>query len=342
MVEAVKEAIASNTLIDVRDLKMHFPLTRGIVMQRVVGYVRAVDGISFSIERGKTLGLVGESGSGKTTIGRTIVRLYKPTSGQILFDKVDLAVLHGEQLRQKRQQVQMIFQDPFASLNPRFTIGSLIAEPMHIYHVGSKSDIHDRTVELLRVVGLRPEYIDRYPHEFSGGQRQRIAVARALSINPEFVIADEPVSALDVSVRAQVLNLLQRLQQQFNLTYLFVSHDLSVVRHVADRIAVMYLGKIVELSDRDELYAAPKHPYTKALLSAVPIPDPQIEKRRHRIILTGDLPSPIRIPSGCRFHTRCPMAQEICREVEPAFEAKEGHEHYAACHFSEKVTPPVD
>ena len=335
----VDTLVGSKTLVDIRDLKMHFPLTRGIILQRVVGYVRAVDGVTFSIERGQTLGLVGESGSGKTTIGRTIVRLYKPTSGQMLFDNVDLAVLQGEQLRQQRQQVQMIFQDPFASLNPRFTIGSLIAEPMHIYHVGSNSEIRDRTVELLRVVGLRPEYIDRYPHEFSGGQRQRIAVARALSINPEFVIADEPVSALDVSVRAQVLNLLQRLQQQFNLTYLFVSHDLSVVRHVADRIAVMYLGKIVELADRDELYAAPKHPYTKALLSAIPIPDPQIEKRRQRIILSGDLPSPIKIPSGCRFHTRCPMAQDICREIEPAFEAKEGREHYAACHFSERVTP---
>ncbi|HLG61298.1 MAG TPA: dipeptide ABC transporter ATP-binding protein [Ktedonobacteraceae bacterium] len=334
--------VGSKTLVDIRDLKMHFPLTRGIVLQRVVGYVRAVDGVSFAIERGQTLGLVGESGSGKTTIGRTIVRLYKPTSGEILFDNKDLAKLEGEPLRQIRQRVQMIFQDPFASLNPRFTIGSLIAEPMHIYHVGSNDEIRERTIELLKVVGLRPEYIDRYPHEFSGGQRQRIAVARALSINPEFVIADEPVSALDVSVRAQVLNLLQRLQQQFNLTYLFVSHDLSVVRHVADRIAVMYLGKIVELADRDELYAAPKHPYTKALLSAIPIPDPQIEKRRQRIILSGDLPSPIRIPSGCRFHTRCPMAQAICREVEPPFEAKEGHEHFAACHFSEKVTPVDD
>ncbi len=331
--------VASKTLVDIRDLKMYFPLTRGIVLQRVVGYVRAVDGVTFSIERGQTMGLVGESGSGKTTIGRTIVRLYKPTSGQILFENRDLATLEGESMRQIRQRVQMIFQDPFASLNPRFTIGSLIAEPMHIYHVGSNSEIRERTEELLRVVGLRSEYIDRYPHEFSGGQRQRIAVARALSINPEFVIADEPVSALDVSVRAQVLNLLQRLQEQFNLTYLFVSHDLSVVRHVADRIAVMYLGKIVELSDRDELYAAPKHPYTKALLSAIPIPDPKIEKRRHRIILSGDLPSPIRIPTGCRFHTRCPMAQDICREVEPPFEAKEGREHYAACHFSERVTP---
>ncbi len=332
--------VGTKTLVDVRDLKMYFPLTRGIVMQRVIGYVRAVDGISFSIARGQTLGLVGESGSGKTTIGRTIVRLYKPTAGQILFGDKDLATLGGEELRQVRQQVQMIFQDPFASLNPRFTIGSLIAEPMHIYKIASNAEIRERTLELLRVVGLRSEYIDRYPHEFSGGQRQRIAVARALSINPEFVIADEPVSALDVSIRAQVLNLLQRLQEQFNLTYLFVSHDLSVVRHVADRIAVMYLGKIVELSDRDELYAAPKHPYTKALLSAIPIPDPQIEKRRRRIILSGDLPSPIKIPSGCRFHTRCPMAQDICSEIEPVYEAKEGHEHYAACHFSEKVTPP--
>jgi len=331
--------VASKTLVDVRDLKMHFPLTQGILIQRVIGYVRAVDGVSFSIERGQTLGLVGESGSGKTTIGRTIVRLYKPTAGQILFGEKDLAKMGGEELRLARQRVQMIFQDPFASLNPRYTIGSLIAEPMYIYKVASSAEIRERTTELLRVVGLRPEYIDRYPHEFSGGQRQRIAVARALSINPEFVIADEPVSALDVSIRAQVLNLLQRLQQQFNLTYLFVSHDLSVVRHVADRIAVMYLGKIVELSDRDELYAAPKHPYTKALLSAIPIPDPQIEKHRKRIILSGDLPSPINIPTGCRFHTRCPMAQQICREVEPVYEAKEGREHYAACHFSEFVTP---
>lgn len=334
----VDTQVASTTLLDVRNLKMYFPLTRGLVFQRTVGYVRAVDDISFSIERGKTLGLVGESGSGKTTIARTLVRLYKPTAGQLLFEGQDLANIEGEALREIRQRIQMVFQDPYASLNPRFTIGSLISEPMHIYNQGSKQLIHERTIELLRVVGLRPEYIDRYPHEFSGGQRQRIAVARALAINPEFVIADEPVSALDVSVRAQVLNLLQRLQKEFELTYLFVSHDLSVVRHVADRIAVMYLGKIVELADRDELYAAPKHPYTKALLSAVPIPDPRIEKKRQRIILSGDLPSPVNIPRGCRFHTRCPMAQSICREVEPAFEAKEGHEHYAACHFAEQVT----
>lgn len=334
-------AVGSETLLDVRDLKMHFPLTQGILFQRVVGHVRAVDGISFSIERGKTLGLVGESGSGKTTIGRTLIRLYKPTAGQILFGNQDLATLKGEDLRQIRRRVQMVFQDPYASLNPRFTIGSLIAEPMHIYNVAPRGEIRERTAELLKVVGLRSEYIDRYPHEFSGGQRQRIAVARAISINPEFVIADEPVSALDVSIRAQVLNLLQRLQRQFNLTYLFVSHDLSVVRHVADRIAVMYLGKIVELADRDELYRTPKHPYTKALLSAIPIPDPRIEKRRQRIILSGDLPSPINIPKGCRFHTRCPMAQEICRIEEPAFERKEGREHFAACHFSDQVSAPV-
>ncbi|GLV57130.1 ABC transporter ATP-binding protein [Dictyobacter sp. S3.2.2.5] len=333
--------VGSKVLLDVRNLKMYFPVTRGIIFQRTVGNVQAVDDVSFSIERGQTLGLVGESGSGKTTIGRSIVRLYKPTAGQVLFDGQDLVTMDSEALWKMRRQVQMIFQDPFASLNPRFTIGSLIAEPMHIYQMGSKQEIRTRTEELLRLVGLRSEYIDRYPHEFSGGQRQRIAVARALALNPELIIADEPVSALDVSVRAQVLNLLQSLQRRFNLTYLFVSHDLSVVRHVADRVAVMYLGRIVELADRDELYVAPKHPYTRALLSAVPIPDPQIEKKRQRIILTGDLPSPMHMPSGCRFHTRCPMAQKICREVEPAFEAKEGHEHYAACHFSDQVTAPV-
>lgn len=337
----VETLVKSETLLDIRDLKMHFPVTQGIIFQHVVGQVRAVDGISFTIERGKTLGLVGESGSGKTTIGRTIIRLYKPTAGQILFENEDLAKLNGEPLRQMRQSAQMVFQDPFASLNPRFTIGSLIAEPMHIYKLGNSTEIRERTEDLLNVVGLRPEFIDRYPHEFSGGQRQRIAIARALAINPKLVIADEPVSALDVSIRAQVLNLMQRLQAQFNLTYLFVSHDLSVVRHVADRVAVMYLGKIVELADREELYLQPKHPYTKALLSAVPIPDPKIERKRQRIILSGDLPSPINIPTGCRFHTRCPMAQSICREVEPPFEAKEGHEHMAACHFSSEVTPLI-
>lgn len=333
--------VGNQVLLDVRDLKMYFPVTQGLIFQRAVGYIPAVDGVSFSIERGKTLGLVGESGSGKTTIGRAIVRLYKPTAGQVFFEGKDLVQVSDDVLWRTRQQMQMIFQDPFASLNPRFTIGSLIAEPMHIYKTGTRQEIRERTEELLCVVGLRSEYIDRYPHEFSGGQRQRIAVARALAINPELVIADEPVSALDVSVRAQVLNLLQKLQRQFHLTYLFVSHDLSVIRHVADRVAVMYLGKIVELADRDELYTAPKHPYTRALLSAVPIPDPQIEKKRQRVILTGDLPSPLNMPHGCRFHTRCPMAQTICSTVEPPFEAKAGHEHYAACHFSEQVPAPI-
>ncbi|HEY7418424.1 MAG TPA: dipeptide ABC transporter ATP-binding protein [Ktedonobacteraceae bacterium] len=330
--------VERKTLLDVQELKMYFPVTQGIILQRTVGHVRAVDGISFSIERGKTLGLVGESGSGKTTVARTLVRLYTPTSGHMLYDDQDLATLKGEALRQVRQRIQMVFQDPYASLNPRYTIGSLISEPMSIYRSGSGQEIRDRTESLLRVVGLRAEYVNRYPHEFSGGQRQRIAIARALAVNPEFIVADEPVSALDVSVRAQVLNLLQRLQRQFHLTYLFISHDLSVVRHVADRIAVMYLGKIVEMSDRDELYASPKHPYTKALLSAVPIPDPKIERKRQRIILSGDLPSPINVPRGCRFHTRCPMAQDICREEEPRFESKDGGTHYAACHFSDQVS----
>jgi oligopeptide/dipeptide ABC transporter ATP-binding protein len=329
--------VQTDTLLEVNNLKMHFPLTKGIIFRRTVGHVRAVDGISFRIERGQTLGLVGESGSGKTTIGRTLIRLYQPTEGQILLAGQDLTALTGEPLREIRRRVQMVFQDPYASLNPRFTVGSLIAEPMHIYRLGSAQEIRDQMLELLRVVGLRPEYADRYPHEFSGGQRQRIAIARALAIQPEFVIADEPVSALDVSIRAQVLNLMQRLQEQFHLTYLFVSHDLSVVRHVADRIAVMYLGKIVELADRDQLYSAPKHPYTRALLSAVPIPDPRVERRRRRIILSGDLPSPVHVPSGCRFHTRCPLAQAICREVEPTFQEKDGQRHYAACHFSEQV-----
>lgn len=331
----------SDTLLKVDDLAMYFPLTSGLIIQRTHGYVHAIDGVSFSIKRGKTLGLVGESGSGKTTIGRCLVRLYKPTRGELLLDGTDLSKLSGGDLRQVRRRVQMVFQDPFASLNPRFSIGSLISEPMRIHGIGTRQEARERTEELLELVGLNPAFYDRYPHEFSGGQRQRIVIARAISINPEFVIADEPVSALDVSIRAQILNLLQRLQRQLGLTYLFISHDLSVVRHVADQIAVMYLGKIMELADRDEIYRAPKHPYTQALLSAVPIPDPKVEKRRQRIILAGDLPSPINIPKGCRFHTRCPMAQAICREEEPRFEDKTGNGHFAACHFSDQVTPPV-
>lgn len=331
---------ATNTtdaLVRVEDLVMHFPITQGILIQRKVGSVRAVDGVSFEIKRGETLGLVGESGSGKSTIGRCLVRLYEPTSGHMRLGEVDLATLEGSALRVARRRVQMIFQDPFASLNPRFTIGALIAEPMIIFRTGTRKEIRERTEEILRTVGLNPQFIDRYPHEFSGGQRQRIAIARAISIQPEFVIADEPVSALDVSIRAQIINLMQRLQRQMGLTYLFISHDLSVVRHVASRVAVMYLGKLMELSDRADLYENPQHPYTMALLSAVPIPDPRVEKKRQRIILGGDLPSPINIPSGCRFHTRCPLAQQICREVEPPFEDKTGRGHYAACHFSERV-----
>jgi oligopeptide transport system ATP-binding protein len=330
-----------DTLLTVNDLAMHFPLTSGLIFQRTHGYIRAIDGVSFSIRRGTTLGLVGESGSGKTTIGRCLVRLYKPTRGSMELDGVDLSRMAGNELRQVRRKIQMIFQDPFASLNPRFAIGSLISEPMRIHQIGTRQQARERTEELLELVGLNPAFYDRYPHEFSGGQRQRIVIARAISINPEFVIADEPVSALDVSIRAQILNLMQRLQKQLGLTYLFISHDLSVVRHVADQIAVMYLGKIMELADRDEIYRAPKHPYTQALLSAVPIPDPKVEKRRQRVILSGDLPSPVNVPRGCRFHTRCPLAQDICREVEPTFEDKTGQRHFAACHFSDQVEPPL-
>ncbi len=328
---------STNALVRIRDLKMHFPLRQGIFVQRQVGAVRAVDGVTLDIPKGKTMGLVGESGSGKSTIGRCLVRLYTPTSGNMFLGETDLAHVEHRQLRSVRRKVQMVFQDPFASLNPRFTIGSLIGEPMQIHSVGSRSDIKRRTEELLSIVGLNPSFIDRYPHEFSGGQRQRIAIARAIAINPEFVIADEPVSALDVSIRAQVINLMERLQRQLGLTYLFISHDLSVVRRVADRIAVMYLGSLMEVADRTELYDNPLHPYTAALLSAVPIPNPAIERQRKRIILRGDLPSPSNIPSGCRFHTRCPLAQAICREVEPKMEDKTGRNHMAACHFSDQV-----
>lgn len=327
----------ANALVRIEDLVMHFPITQGILIQRQIGAVRAVDGVTLDIPRGQTLGLVGESGSGKSTIGRAIVRLYKPTSGAMYVGDTDMARVEGRQLRDMRRRVQMVFQDPYASLNPRFTIGSLVAEPMHIHKTGTKEQIIQRTEELMDKVGLRREFIDRYPHEFSGGQRQRIAIARAISTEPEFIIADEPVSALDVSIRAQILNLMSRLQNEMGLTYLFISHDLSVVRHFAQRIAVMYLGKIMEISDREDLYSNPLHPYTAALLSAVPIPNPRIEQQRKRIILGGDPPSPVNIPSGCRFHTRCPLAQQICREVEPPLEDKTGDKHLAACHFADRV-----
>ena len=334
---ASEPKVNSNVLMRIEDLVMHFPISQGIIFQRQIGAIHAVDGVSLSIPRGQTVGLVGESGSGKSTIGRTLVRLYKPTSGHMYLDNVDLAAVTGPALHTVRRKVQMVFQDPFASLDPRFTVGSLIAEPMVIHKVGTRRQIRQRTEELLRTVGLNPSFIDRYPHEFSGGQRQRIAIARAVSIEPQFIIADEPVSALDVSIRAQILNLMQRLQTSMGLTYLFISHDLSVVRHVAQRTVVMYLGKFMEVADGDEVYLNPLHPYTVALLSAVPIADPQVEKRRTRIVLSGDLPSPINIPSGCRFHTRCPIAQQICREVVPPLEDKTGRGHYAACHFSDQV-----
>jgi oligopeptide transport system ATP-binding protein len=325
-------AAIGETLLEVKNLVMHFPLTQGIIFQRRVGAVQAVDDISFTVKRGETLGLVGESGCGKSTTGRAILQLYKPTSGQVNFNGRDLTKLDGGEMRRMRRHLQMIFQDPYASLNPRMTVGSIIAEPMQIHNLVPRDQRNRRVQELLETVGLNPYFANRYPHEFSGGQRQRIGVARALAASPDFIVCDEPVSALDVSIQAQIVNLLEDLQSQFNLTYLFIAHDLSVVKHISDRIAVMYLGKLVELASRDELYADPLHPYTKALLSAVPIPDPQVEKRRERIILTGDVPSPINPPSGCHFHTRCPYAMPVCKEIDPIF-ADQGNGHYVACHL---------
>ncbi len=320
--------VSGDTLLDVRDLVMHFPLTKGIILQRKVGAVQAVDDISISIRKGETIGLVGESGCGKSTAGRAILQLYKPTAGQVLYEGRDLTKLGSNEMRRMRRHLQMIFQDPYASLNPRMTVGNIVGEPLQIHKIATNNkERSERVQELLKVVGLNPYFANRYPHEFSGGQRQRIGIARALAARPSFVVADEPVSALDVSIQAQVVNLLEELQDEFNLTYLFISHDLSVVRHIADRVAVMYLGKIVEIADRNSLYENPSHPYTKALLSAVPIPDPKVERKRERIILTGDVPSPINPPSGCRFHTRCPYVMDVCKErVPPLIKQKEGHE----------------
>jgi len=319
-------------LLDVKNLVMHFPLTQGIIFQRKVGAVQAVDDITFHVKRGETLGMVGESGCGKSTTGRAILQLYKPTSGEVVFNGRDLTKVDGGEMRKMRRYLQMIFQDPYASLNPRMTVGSIIAEPMQIHNLVPRDQRNRRVQELLETVGLNPYFANRYPHEFSGGQRQRIGVARALAASPDFIVCDEPVSALDVSIQAQIVNLLEDLQEQFNLTYLFIAHDLSVVRHISDRIAVMYLGKLVELADRDALYEDPLHPYTKALLSAVPIPDPIVEKRRERIILTGDVPSPINPPSGCHFHTRCPYVMPVCKEIDPIF-ADQGNGHFVACHL---------
>ena len=329
------------SLVEVEDLRVWFPITQGLLLERHVGDVRAVDGVSFHLHRGQTLGLVGESGCGKSTTGRAIVRLYKPTGGRITFEGVDLASLEGAELRAMRRRMQMIFQDPYSSLNPRMTAGGIIGEPLEIHGIGTKSERHDRVRELLSTVGLNPDFSERYPHEFSGGQRQRIGVARSLAVNPDLIVADEPISALDVSIQAQIINLLERLQGRFNLTYLFIAHDLSVVRHISDRIAVMYLGKIVELATSKDLNREPLHPYTVALLSAIPIPDPVIESRRRRIILRGDVPSPAAPPHGCRFHTRCWLRERMgnparCHEEEPPLREL-GTGHAVACHFAEDV-----
>jgi len=307
---------------------------RGL-FQKQVGAVRAVDGVSFEVKRGETLGLVGESGCGKSTTGRAVLQLYRPTSGSVHFDGADLTKIKGEELRAMRRKMQMIFQDPYASLNPRMTVGEIVREPLIVHNVAIESEANERVKQLLELVKLNPSFSTRYPHEFSGGQRQRIGIARALALQPSFIVCDEPISALDVSIQAQVVNLLEELQKEFNLTYLFIAHDLSMVRHISDRVAVMYLGVIVELATRDELYSHPLHPYSQALLSAVPIPDPVAETARQRIILTGDPPSPANPPSGCRFRTRCPIAEAKCAESRPDFrEIKPGH--FVACFFADR------
>ncbi|MFO7169184.1 MAG: dipeptide ABC transporter ATP-binding protein [Chloroflexota bacterium] len=323
-----------DTLLEVNNLVKHFPI-KGGVLRRTVAYVKAVDGVSFTVKRGETLGLVGESGCGKTTTGRTILRLEQPTSGEVLFDGKDVFGASGSQMKALRRDMQIVFQDPYASLDPRITVGESVAEGLEIHGIGSRKEREERVREVLAKVGMHPSHMQRFPHEFSGGQRQRIGIARALVMNPKLIVCDEPVSALDVSIQSQVLNLLRNLQQEFGLTYLFIAHNLSVVEHISNRVGVMYLGKLVELADRVELFRRPRHPYTKALLSAVPIPNPLA--RRERIILQGDVPSPINPPKACRFHTRCWMARPICSEQEPVFEEKEPG-HWAACHFAHEVS----
>ncbi len=323
-------ASSGQPLIEVRDIKKYFPIRKGL-MQREVARVHAVDGVSFAVQEGETLGLVGESGCGKSTLGRTIVRLYEPTSGEIIFQGQPIHGHGARQLRPLRREMQMVFQDPYASLNPRKRVGSIIGDPLKIHKLGDKAERKARVEQLLETVGLSPEHYNRYPHEFSGGQRQRIGIARALALQPKLIVADEPVSALDVSIQSQMLNLLEDLQNEFKLTYLFIAHDLGVVRHVSDRIAVMYLGKIVEMSPAEELYTRPIMPYTEALLSAVPVPDPDLASKRDRIVLEGDVPSPINPPTGCRFHPRCRYATQVCTEIEPPL-VEYGNGHLAACH----------
>ncbi len=334
-------AATTRPLLRVEGLRMYFPITSGILISRHIGDVRAVDGIDLSIEKGETVGLVGESGCGKSTVGRAILRLYRPTAGRIVFDGQEITRAKGSTLRAVRRRMQMIFQDPYASLNPRMTAAGIISEPMEIHEASSGRERRERVRDLLATVGLDPDYGDRYPHEFSGGQRQRIGVARALALHPDLIVADEPISALDVSIQAQIINLLEHLQDEYGLTYLFIAHDLSVVRHISDRIAVMYLGQIAEMTGSRELYERPLHPYTVALLSAVPIPDPAVEGRRRRIILSGDVPSPSNPPSGCRFNTRCWLRERLgnperCVAEEPVLRPL-ATGHAVACHFAEEV-----
>jgi oligopeptide transport system ATP-binding protein len=318
-------------LISIRDLKKHFPITRGVLLQRQVGAVKAVDGISFDILVGETLGLVGESGCGKTTVGRTLLRLYRPTSGNVLFKGTDLSTESGASLRRLRADMQMIFQDPYASLNPRWTISRIVGEPLRVHHIGSSFEQRHRVEQLLDLVNLEKSFFNRYPHELSGGQRQRVGIARALASNPQFIVCDEPITALDVSIQAQVVNLLEELQDRLQLTYLFIAHDLSMVRHLCDRVAVMYLGALAELAPRDTLYNNPLHPYTRALLSAVPLPDPVKTRARPRVHLQGEIRSAADIPSGCRFHPRCPIAEADCRLKVPVWRAAQP-DHFVACH----------
>ena len=322
----------SDVILDVKNLVKHFPITKGVLIQRQTGAVKAVDDVTFQVFQGETLGLVGESGCGKTTVGRTIMHLYEPTSGEVILNGTNLSKIPREQIRQMRREMQMIFQDPYASLNPRMSVGEIIGEPYVIHNLFTKKEREEKVQELLQMVGLNPSYVNRFPHEFSGGQRQRIGIARSLALRPSLIICDEPISALDVSIQAQIINLLEDLQQSLGLTYLFIAHDLSVVRHISNRIAVMYLGVIMEMTSRDELFKNPLHPYSQALLSAVPVPDPLVEEKRQRIILEGDVPSPVNPPSGCRFRTRCFKAEPICAEQQPEYRRiKEGH--YVACHL---------